>query len=124
MIDESILKNIIFSLEKKNSPDEINDKLLKNIYPTIEKPLINLINSSLEQGIFPDVLKMSTVIRIQKKENAVNASDLRPINNLPIIEKILKKVVYAQLLEFIVKNNIISKHQSGFRKGHSCVCVG
>ena len=60
-IEESILKNIIFSLENKNSPDEINDKLLKNIYPTIEKPLINLINSSLEQGIFPDVLKMSTV---------------------------------------------------------------
>ena len=120
MIDESILKNIIFSLENKNSPDEINDKLLKNIYPTIEKPLINLINSSLEQGIFPDVLKMSTVIPIQKKENAVNASDLRPINTLPIIEKILEKVVYAQLLEFIVKNNIISKHQSGFRKGHSC----
>ena len=74
--------------------------------------MINLLNSSLEQGIFPDVLKMSTVIPIQKKENAVNASDLRPINTLPIIEKILEKVVYAQLLEFIVKNNIISKHQS------------
>ena len=64
MVRWHILKNIIFSLENKNSPDEINVKLLKNIYPTIEKPLINLINSSLEQGIFPDVLKMSTIIPI------------------------------------------------------------
>ena len=70
-ISEVDLKNIVYSLDNKNSPDCIDAKLLKNIYPSIKGPLINLVNCSLEQGIFPDLLKISTIIPFFKKNLSV-----------------------------------------------------
>ena len=120
LITHETLKEIVFSLKNKSSPDEIHIQTLKNIYNSIECPLLNLINSSLEQGVFPQRLKLSTIIPVQKKDNLLEASNFRPINVLFSIEKVLEKIVYQQLLNFINREKILSVKQSGFRKGHSC----
>ena len=39
---------------------------------------------------------------------------------LAAIEKILKKVVYLQVLQFMIENNWICEFQSEYREGHSC----
>ena len=39
---------------------------------------------------------------------------------LAAIEKILEKVVYVKILQFVIENNLICKFQSGFREKHSC----
>lgn len=39
---------------------------------------------------------------------------------LPGLEKIMEKVVYDQLLDFIQEHNILNDYQSGFRKGFNC----
>lgn len=59
---------------------------------------------------------MSTVIPIQKVKGSFKVGDLRSVNMLVTIEKI----VYRQLLEYINTNKILITNQSGFRKGHSC----
>ena len=41
----------------------------------------------------------------------------RAISILPTLSKIYEKVLYQQIYEYF--NNIFSKYQSGFRKGHS-----
>jgi len=48
------------------------------------------------------------------------ASKYRPINVLPIFEKVLELVVKEQLEMYLETNGIITKHQSGFRKYYSC----
>jgi len=61
----------------------------------------------------------STIIPIPKTEKPKKASDYRPINILPIHEKVLELVVKEQIEKYL-DNNIIIEHQSGFRKNHSC----
>jgi hypothetical protein len=62
----------------------------------------------------------SSIIPIAKVNNTILAAEFRPINTLPIIEKILEKVVYHQLSKYINDNNLLYIYQSGFRKNHSC----
>ena len=88
------LRNTVFALPNKGSPDGINSELLKNIYSSIEKPLLNLVNSSLETGKIPSVIKISTIIPIPKISNSNNVNDLRPINMLVAIEKLIERIVY------------------------------
>lgn len=53
-------------------------------------------------------------------EQYVKINEFRPINMLPCFEKLIEKVVFEQLNEFVEKNYIIDGYQSGFRRQHSC----
>lgn len=79
------------------------------------------LNCSLETGIFPDARKTAIVKPLLKKHNLdpTVLSNYRPISNLPFLSKILEKAILKQLDEFLLKNKIHDKFQSGFRKGHS-----
>lgn len=120
LLDAHSLKDVLYSLSNKSSPDELDMNILKNTFHSIQNPLLHLINSSLETGVVPSQFKISTVIPVPKVTNSRKVSNLRPINMLIAVDKILEKCVYLQLLEFIEKNDIFSERQSGFRKNHSC----
>ena len=45
----------------------------------------------------------------------------RPISLLPIFGKIFEKVIYDSLFRYFQENEFLSKNQSGFRSGDSCV---
>ncbi|KAJ8976184.1 hypothetical protein NQ317_002233 [Molorchus minor] len=60
-------------------------------------------------------------MKINTKDSAADIKELRPINTLPPIGKILELEVYNQLLEHVFQyNSILISHQSGFCKNHSC----
>jgi len=40
--------------------------------------------------------------------------------NIPIFEKVLETVVKRQIEEFLGNNDIITEHQSDFKKQYSC----
>ena len=73
----------------------------------------------LSVGIFPDLLKISKVIPLYKKDDPVNFSNYRPISLLPSISKIFEKVIFKQLTDYLEENNLMYKYQYGFRKYHS-----
>ena len=43
----------------------------------------------------------------------------RPVSNLPFVSKILERVVLKQLNSHLASNNLLEKHQSAYRQGHS-----
>ena len=43
----------------------------------------------------------------------------RPISLLPLISKIIEKIIHDQTQNFLDKNNVIYRYQSGFRKFYS-----
>lgn len=114
------LKEIIFSLANKSSPDDVGMFIYKEFFDVLADTLINVINCSLLTGKVPDSLKVSTIILLRKVAKTIKAEEFRPINMLPAFEKILEKVVYLQILEYVSNNRLICKYQSGFRKNHSC----
>ena len=120
-ITVDITSRIIDSLKPKTSTgvDCISNKLLKFVKNAISEPLTIIINQMLNTGVFPDLLKISKVIPIYKKEDDTMFSNYRPISLLPSISKIFEKVILEQLATYLDRNNLIHKHQYGFRKNHS-----
>ena len=53
------ISNIIKKLENKSSHgyDQISNKLLKELHPVISHPLMLVFNKSLEEGVFPELMK-------------------------------------------------------------------
>ncbi len=101
--------------------DSVPTKLLKELLPVAEEPLLNIINSSLSLGHVPKPFKLAVIKPLIKKPklNPCELANYRPISNLPFMSKILEKVVSAQLCSFLLKNDIYEEFQSGFRPRHS-----
>ena len=73
----------------------------------------------LMTGIFPNLLKISKVIPLYKKDDNTNMSNYRPIALLLSFSKIFENVILLQLTKYLDENNLICEKQYGFRKNHS-----
>ena len=60
---------------------------------------------------------------LYKKGKKTDPKNYRPISLLPVISKILEKVIHDQTMEFVNEKNILYKFQSSFRKFHSTDCL-
>jgi len=99
--------------------DELSTALLKSIIHEIKEPITFIINQCIRTGIFPDLLKISKVIPLFKKNNEQLFDNYRPISLLPSISKIFEKVLHTQISEFFEDNNLFFGSQYGFRPSHS-----
>lgn len=121
MISVEHLEEVIMNLPKKKGTEEgITSDILKTAFHIIKEEFVDIINKSLREGCCPEGWKTSTVIPIPKVGKPKKASEYRPINMLPIFEKVLELVVKKQIEIFLSNNDIITEHQSGFRKHYSC----
>ena len=100
--------------------DCVSNKLLKQIAPIIVGPLHYLINLSLQTGFVPQQLKVSKVIPLYKINSGDkhNFSNYRPISILSSFAKLIEKIVCAQLMNYLNNNDLLYKHQYGFRGKH------
>ena len=79
-------------------------------------PLSIIINNSLVMGLVPDMAKLAKIIPIYKEKDKKKISNYRPISLLPVLSKILEKVVHKNLYTFLEKNKVLYPSQYGFRK--------
>ena len=93
--------------------------LIKECINAICTRLSFIINLSIITGIVPDDLKIARVIPLFKSGDSSLFSNYRPVSVLPAFSKILEKVIYNRLLQYLTKHNILSDNQFGFRKHHS-----
>ena len=94
-------------------------RLLKDFAGIVNKPLTTIINASLRSGQVPSDWKAARVIPLFKKGKVVEMDDYRPISILPVISKVLERVVHQQLTRYLHEHKILSPYQCGFRKCHS-----
>lgn len=114
------LRSLIWSLEAKAGSDDISAKVLQDAFEVIGRPLMDVINESLETGKLPRSWKDSLVIPIEKVKATIRAEDHRPINMLPQYEKVLELAVKEQVLSYVSRHKLLVPEQSGYRKDHSC----
>ncbi|RUM30450.1 MAG: hypothetical protein DSY42_04590 [Aquifex sp.] len=107
----------IKSLNKTRSVgcDGISLNFIRDSLYMIAFYLTVIVNTSLTTGVFPETWKHAMVIPFFKKGDQENVSNYRPISLLPILSKIVEKIVSNQLLDFLLKNNLLSNSQHGFR---------
>ena len=116
------IDRIISSLQSKTSHghDGLTNKLLKELKPALIPPLCILFNMSLTNGIFPDIYKKSDVVPLHKSKSRTYVNNYRPISLLPVISKILEKIMHKRIYSFLNRNNSLYISQYGFRPKHSC----
>jgi len=118
-ITEELILKTIDSMEddKASGFDEITVKILKKSRSEIVKPFLNICKKILSEGVFPLVWKISRVSAIAKNPYLEALENLRPISILPILSKVLEKILANHLLDSLLERKILSDKQFG------CVAV-
>ena len=92
-INMSDLRIILSSMKKSNSfvYYGLSMPMILKLRRSLEPILLNLINISIYNSEFPDILKISKILPIPKSNDYLEPSNYRPINILCPISKILEK---------------------------------
>ena len=64
---------------------------------------------------FPDVWKKGKITPLFKSNDPTAPNNYRPITILPIISKIMERIVHRQVYKFLREHNLITSEQFGFR---------
>ena len=116
------IQKLITELPPKCSsgPDNVSNVLLKELAPILSEPLSIIVNQSMQTGIFPDIMKMAEVVPLYKGKSRENETNYRPISLLTTMSKVMEKVVYQRVYQFLTNTGQICETQYGFRSNHSC----
>ena len=100
------IKKIVAKLPSKKSSwhDNISNILLKDIVSSIAEVLCVIFNKSLEQGEFPNTMKLAEVVPLFKGKEHYLETNYRPISLLTTISKVLEKIVYQRIYGFLQTN--------------------
>ena len=104
----------ILDLNKASGPDKISHTMLKIAPEKIAEPLQIIFNKSLRQGKYSSSWTIAHVIAILKKGDASLPSNYRPISLLSCVGKIMERVIYKNVYNYLVRNTLTYEYQSGF----------
>jgi hypothetical protein len=119
-VQQHEVRKIILSLKEASAGwDGMHAKVIRRTFEFYIEPLTHVLNLSLSQGFFPTELKLAKVIPLHKSGDTKSINNYRPVSVLPVLSKILERLMYSRLINFINKHNILYKFQFGFREKHS-----
>ena len=111
----------ILKLAQDFGIDELSAEVSKISALAIIPYLQKLINQTFSRGEFPDLLKIAKVIPLLKSGSKTGVDNYRSISSLPVLSKVLEKMLYNRLIKFLDKKDILYEKQFGFRSKHSFV---
>ena len=114
------VERTILSFKNKNSSINFIPSFVYRSVANIISPILSvLINESFNAGIFPSILKVARVVPIPKSGSQNQVENFRPISTIHFLSKVIERLIYTRILDFINKFNILNDVQYGFRKGKS-----
>ena len=106
--------------KKSSGHDGISNTLLKELKLELSIILCDIFNKSIQEGVFPDIMKLADVVPLYKSKAREEPTNYRPISLLLTLSKLLEKIIYKRTYEFLETNNSLFTSQYGFRSRHSC----
>lgn len=101
---ESLL--LLSNLSNSTSHDlyGLTNKLIKGSRYEITKPMNIIINTCMQQGKFPDIMKISTGVPIYKSGNENDCTNYRPISIVPSLAKPIEMAFSMRLTDVFNKS--------------------
>ena len=99
---------------KASSPDRVPTTIIKDVGDFITKPLTMIFNSSLMNGVFPDIWNIARITPTFKSSAKKDVNNYRPISIISVFSRILERIAHDQLYEFLRANKVITTSQSAF----------
>jgi hypothetical protein len=119
-VEKSEVEKIVKMLRNASAGyDGIHAKVVKSTFEYYLTPLTHVLNLSIMQGFFPDTMKVAKVVPIYKSGDPVLMTNYRPVSILPLFSKILERLMYNRMINFITSSKLLYKYQFGFRENHS-----
>lgn len=116
---ENLIKDI--DINKGSNIKNINTKLFKDCLTAIPDKLLFLFNKVFSDGEFPDSWKVGCVVPIFKSGNRKKVNNYRPITLLPIVGKLVEKLMHRRILAFLDDYKFFRPFQNGFSLGQTIV---
>ena len=107
-------------ISKASGPDQIPNKILRELAIHLAPVLTSLFNQSLLSETLPSDWKPANVTPVFKKGNRSLASNYRPISLVCVACKLLEHCIVSHVMQHFDQHNILTPLQHGFRKKHSC----
>lgn len=113
----------ISTIKPKKTPghDYLEAEIIRHAWPIMKDKFMDTYNTCLNTGVFPEIWKKG-VVRLLLKSKEKNPSDpgsYRPICLLPILGKILEKLIASRIHRLFEAHPSASDSQFGFRPGRS-----
>ena len=119
-VTSSEIEAIIKSLNKVGGGiDLITTQILLGTYKNIIDDLTFFFNLCLRSAVFPLNMKIAIITPIHKCGKRDRFNNYRPISILPMLSKILEKIIHSKLSLYLEENCILNAMQFGFRKNYS-----
>jgi hypothetical protein len=108
---------------RNSSPgaDGITPLLLRHCAHPLSYALAELFDHSLKEGNVPSAWKCGIITPIHKGGNRSNPSSYRPVTLLPVISKLMERIIVDVLKSHLQQHDILRSEQHGFRTNHSCL---
>ena len=94
---DEVYKIIMNLKTTSTSLDELPVKLFKKFAHIFTIPITLMIENSIQQGVFPSVLKIARITPIHKEESFTEPCNFRPISSLPYLRKVYEKILSLRL---------------------------
>ena len=123
MLDAASVHEMFVAVNKKYcSIDPMPINAIAKCSDLLEPYFLDIINMSLNSGVFPDSLKHAIISPVLK-DPSLDPEVLkhyRPISNTPFIAKLIEKTVLLQLNDHLRTKKLCTITQSAYKEGHSC----
>ena len=121
VIAEILKREILKGNSKACHLDPIPTWLVKECLDVLIPTVTNIVNTSLDSSLMPDIFKTATVTPLLKKLglSVEEYKNFRPVSNLPYLSKLMEKVVVKQLNNYMEVNGLTELNQSTYGKHQS-----
>ena len=89
------------------------------VAPGISGSLTVIFNACLKEGCNPQEWKSAIITLVHKGGNDNVTSNYRPVSMLPVVVKVLERLIHHQLYDYLQENKILDPAQFGFQPRHS-----
>ena len=96
--------------------DNLSGRFLKDEAKFLSKPISDLCNLSITSEKFPESCKVTKLKPLYKKGSLTLPCNYRPVSLLPLMSKVIEKVIHEQASTFLNSTNFLYTYESGFQK--------
>ena len=104
---------------KATGSDGVPGMLLKICADIIAPSLTHIINTSLATGCIPSSMKIANISPLHKGGDRLEPKNYRPVSLLPIVSKILERIVHEQVEDYLQQHSLLPCTQFAYRRQHS-----
>ena len=113
------LRNLKLSVSP--GADGLTNIILEKYADLISRTLSVIFNRSLAEGVVPTDWKRGIISPIYKGGGQARAANYRPVVLIPVISKVMERILAEALIIHLEGNKLLSLAQHGFRNMHSCL---